>query len=247
MMRDMSATIVWIHGFPLSPAIFEKQRAIDGVQHVMPPLPGFGGAAPPQGSMSMDEYARGILAAMPHGKAIFAGLSMGGYICFSIARLAPERMSGLILIDTRATADNDEQRAGRYTTIEKVRAANSVEAVVEAMLPKMLTSDAPEEMRRRVREIMSASSTEGVIFALEAMAQRADSAELLPRIDVPALVVVGSDDPITPPSNAEEMARAIPNATLVNIPGAAHLANYEQWERFNGAVTSFIATSGDRT
>ena len=241
MMRDMSATIVWIHGFPLSPEIFEKQRAIEGVQHVMPALPGFGGAAAPRGSLSMDDYARHVLDEVTAEKAIFAGLSMGGYVCFSIARIAPERMAGLILIDTRATADNDEQRKGRYATIEKVRAAKSVEPVVESMLPKMLTHDAPAEMRGRVREIMSSSTVEGVVCALEAMAERPDSVELLPKIEVPTLVVVGGDDTITPPSNAEQMARGIRGATLVEIPGAGHLANYEKWERFNRAVGSFIA------
>src|SRR5687768_9642865 len=92
-------TIVWIHGFPLSSAMFEKQRSIDGVRHVMPDLPGFGRTPPPQKAMSMDDYARFVLEGVD--KATFAGFSMGGYIALAIARIAPERMEGLILIDTR--------------------------------------------------------------------------------------------------------------------------------------------------
>ncbi len=247
MMLDMKPTIVWIHGFPLSPAVFEKQREIEGVQHVIRALPGFGGAAAPQTRMSIDDYARQIVEELDEAEqAIFAGLSMGGYIALSIARNFPERMAGLILIDTRETADNDEQRKGRYAMIEKVREAGSVQPVVDGMLPKMLTPEAPEEMRERVREIMSSSSPEGVIAALEAMATRPDSTELLPKIDVPALVVVGAEDTITPPIDAERMARALPNATLVSIPGAGHLSNYEKWERFNRAVVSFTTTGSDR-
>ena len=246
MMLDMTPTIVWIHGFPLSPAVFEKQREIGGIQHVIRALPGFGGAAPPAKPMTIDDYARQIVEELDEAEqAIFAGLSMGGYIALSIARNFPERMSGLILIDTRETADNEEQRKGRYATMDKVR-AEGVQPVIDSMLPKMLTHEAPEEMRERVREIMASSSPEGVIAALEAMATRADSTDLLPRINVPALVVVGAEDTITPPSDAERMARALPHAMLVSIPGAAHLSNYEKWERFNRAVVSFTTSGNGR-
>ncbi|HYR29890.1 MAG TPA: alpha/beta fold hydrolase, partial [Thermoanaerobaculia bacterium] len=122
----------------------------------------------------------------------------------------------------------------------------SVAPVVEAMMPKMLTHDAPEDMRERVLEIMNSSSTEGVIAALEAMATRADSSDLLPKIAVPTLVVVGAEDTITPPTDAQRMARLIPNATYVEIPGAAHLSNYEKWERFNHAVVSFTTSENVR-
>jgi 3-oxoadipate enol-lactonase len=231
-------TIVWIHGFPLSSAMFEKQKSIEGVRHVMPDLPGFDGTPAAKHSMSMDDYARFVLAAVD-GQAIFAGFSMGGYIALAIARRAPERMEGLILIDTRETPDTADARKGRYDTIEKVR-AQGIPPVVDAMLPKMLTADAPQAMRDRVRAIMNTSSPEGVIAALEAMAQRPDSSKDLPNITVPTLIVVGAEDPITPPADAERMAAAIPNAKLVNIAGAAHMANFEKPEEFNAAVREFL-------
>ncbi len=117
----------------------------------------------------MDDYARHVLATAPE-RAIFAGLSMGGYVCFAIARLAPERVGGLILIDTRETADTDEGRKGRFESIEKVK-QHGVQAVVDAMLPKMVKA---EQYKARVREIMMSSSQEGVIAALRAMANRPD-------------------------------------------------------------------------
>ena len=234
-------TIVWIHGFPLSSAMFEKQRTIEGVRHVMPDLPGFGGT-PARSSMSMDDYARFVLDSVD-GQATFAGFSMGGYIALAIARRAPERMDGLILIDTRETADTDEARKGRYDTIEKVR-AQGITPVVDSMLPKMLSASAPQQMRDRVREIMNTSSPEGVMAALKAMAERPDSTKDLPNITVPTLIVVGAEDPITPPADAERMAAAIPNATLVKIAGAAHLANFEKAEELNAAVADFLARQG---
>ena len=233
-------TIVWIHGFPLSSEIFEAQKSIDGVRHVMPDLPGFGGE-PLQPINTMDDYARFILEQVD-GDFIAAGLSMGGYIAFAIARLAPERLQGLILLATRETADDEKQRQGRYDMIEKVR-AEGVTPVVEAMLPKMLTADAPDDMRERARRIMASSTSEGVIAALGAIATRPDSTALLPSLHVPVLIVVGEDDPITPPVDAERMARAFPNATLVRVPGAAHLVTVQKPEDVNAAVRNYVESA----
>ena len=236
-------TIAWIHGFPLSSAMFDKQHDIEAVQHLVPDLPGFGGTpAPVRGEITMDQYARRVLTELDRrgiARATFAGFSMGGYIALAIARIAPHRMDGLILIDTRETADTPEARQGRYDTIEKVR-AEGIASVVESMLPKMLSANAPQEMRDRVREIMNSSSPEGVMAALEVMAERRDSTAVLPTLEVPTLIVVGAEDPITPPADAERMAAAIPNAKLVKIAGAAHLSNFEKADEFNGAVRDFL-------
>jgi pimeloyl-ACP methyl ester carboxylesterase len=232
--------IIWIHGFPLSSRIFEPQKSFPGFA---PDLPGFGSAAPPLPDMTMDDYARAVLAQMDREKidrAIFAGLSMGGYICFALARIAPERMTGLILIDTRETPDNAEGKKGRYETIEKVK-EKGVSVVVDSMLPKMLTPSAPPELVSEARKIMMSSSPAGVTAALKAMAERPDSTETLRAITVPTLIVVGDSDTITPPSDAERMASLAPNATLAVIAGAAHLSNLEQPDQFNHAVESFLA------
>lgn len=226
-------TIVWLHGFPLTSRVFARQRAIAGVEHVMPDLPPL---------ESMDDYARFAVSQLDGrgiAKATFAGLSMGGYICFAVWRLFPERVNGLILIDTRETADTEEARKGRYENIAKVE-QHGVAVVADAMLPKMVVSEA---LRPEVREIMLSASPEFVKASLRAMAERPDSSPLLPSIDVPTLVVVGEEDTITPPADAERMAAAIPNARLVRIPGAAHLSNYEKPEEFNAAIQAHTFVS----
>ncbi len=235
--------ILWIHGFPLASSMYEHQLAIRGVRHVMPDLPGFGQSRPQGDQVSMDDYARMCIDLLDHrgiDRAVFAGFSMGGYICFAAARLAPERMRGLILIDTRETADTNEARKGRYDSIEKVK-KEGIRPIVESMLPKMLTPDAPPETRERVREIMSSSSADGVIAALHAMATRPDSTPLLGEIGVPTLVIVGEQDTVTPPTDAERMTAAIGGARLVRIAGAAHLSNYEKAAEVNRAVAAFVS------
>jgi 3-oxoadipate enol-lactonase len=234
--------ILWIHGFPFASSIYENQLAIRNVRHVMPDLPGFGQSPPDGGEVSMDAYARRMLELLDQrgiDRAVFAGLSMGGYICFAMARLAPQRMRGLILIDTRETADTEEGRKGRYDSIEKVK-REGVKPIVDSMLPKMLTPKAPREMRDRLREIMSSASPEGVIGALGAMATRPDSTPLLREIRVPTLIIVGEQDTITPPADSERMAATIPGAQLVKIAGAAHVSCFEKAAEVNRAVTAFV-------
>lgn len=235
--------ILWIHGFPLSSAIFEPQLAIRGGRHVIPDLPGFGQSRAGVGPMTVDDYARIALDQLDHrgiDRAVLAGMSMGGYICMAAARLAPARIAGLILIDTRETADDEKTRQGRYDTIEKVK-REGVGPVVESMLPKMVTAAAPQELKDRVREIMSSASVEGTIAALGALATRPDSTATLRTLKAPALIVVGEDDPITPPADAARMAALMPHARLVQLPNAAHLANMEQAEAFNREVTMWLA------
>jgi pimeloyl-ACP methyl ester carboxylesterase len=235
--------VLWIHGFPFASSIWENQLAIRKVRHVMPDLPGFGQSRPVGGDVSMETYARLMIDLLDHrgiDRAVVAGLSMGGYICFAMARLAPQRMRGLILIDTRETADNEAGRKARFESIEKVQ-REGVMPIVDSMLPKMLTAQAPAEMRDRLREIMSSASPDGVMAAQRAMANRPDSTALLRDMRVPALIVVGEEDPITPPADAERMAAAIRGATLVKIAGAAHASNFEKAAEVNRAVAAFVA------
>ncbi len=227
--------IIWIHGFPLNSQIFDGQKAIRGAEHKMPNLPGFGDRRQTT-IKGIGDYAKFILDSSPK-EAIFAGVSMGGYICFAIARIAPERVRGMILIDTRETADTPEARKGRYETIDKVE-KEGIKPVVDSMLPKMVLN---ESLKPKVRAIMESCTKEGIIAALRAMAERSDSSDLLPRISAPTLIVVGEKDPITPPPDSERMKNAMPNASLLKIPNAAHLSNMEYPDVFNSAVEQFLS------
>lgn len=237
-------TILWIHGFPLSSRIYEPQRQITEGRHFMPDLRGFGSADPPSTPLSIDDYADDMFAVLDKARvqmAIVAGLSMGGYIALAMARKSPSRIAGLILIDTREVADNEAARAKRKEAIGAV-GREGIEPVVRDMLPKLLRKNASPELVRRVETILRSSSAQGVISALAAMAGRPDSSELLPRLDMPALVVVGSEDVITPVAESERMASSLPRARLQIIQGAGHLSNFEKPKEFNDAVRRFLAT-----
>lgn len=239
--------IIWVHGFPLSSAIFEPQLAIPGHRHIAPDLPGFGRSPfDPAASSSIDAYGDAVASlaeSLDIRSATLAGVSMGGYVVFSMLRRHPALASSVILIDTRETPDSTEGRAGRATMADAVR-RDGAGVAVDQMFPKMLTPEtvaAGDWRADLVRRAMGSASVEGVVSALAAMAERPDSAATLGATRVPVLAIAGDRDAITPPSDASRMAALAPSGELVVIAAASHLSNVEQPAEFNRAVQAFLA------
>lgn len=239
-------TVVFIHAFPLDGRMWEAQaRAAEsaGWTAMTPDLPGFGARAPAQADL--EAWARDVLAGCDRrgvGRAVFAGLSMGGYVTFRIAALAPERVAGLVLADTRAAADAPEARERRTALAARVR-AEGVAFLANEILPSLLgeTSrrrrpDLVAEVRRRIL----AANPEGVARALLAMRDRPDSTPLLSSLRVPALVLAGAEDSLTPPAESRALAASLPAARFHEIPAAGHLSNLENPDAFNAALVEFL-------
>jgi 3-oxoadipate enol-lactonase len=189
-----------------------------------------------------DDLAALLDALKIHGKVIVCGLSMGGYATLAYYHKYPDRVAALILAATRAVDDSPEGRLGRDATAEKAR-LEGVEPVVSAMLPKMfspITADLNHPLLSLVQSIMLSISLEGMIADLHAMRDRPDSRPMLADISVPTLVLHGLEDQLIPSREAEDLAAAIPGATLQLIPNAGHLLNLEQPETFNLAVRNFL-------
>ncbi|HVT43289.1 MAG TPA: alpha/beta hydrolase [Thermoanaerobaculia bacterium] len=239
--------IVWIHGFPLSSELFSFQFSIRDARHIAPDLRGFGETPAPAGAVSMADHAADVLSLLDRlgiESAVMAGVSMGGYVLFEILRRAPERVEALILCDTRETADSAEAKKGRLDMIEQVR-SEGVGPIVDSMLPKMLTEEtlqAADERVRLVKRIMEAASPQGVIAALEAMAMRPDSTDVLRGCGIPAAILAGDHDLVTPPADAARMTSLLPNASLHLIQRAAHLANVERHDEVNRVISAFLDT-----
>ncbi len=243
--------LVLIHAFPMNADMWEAQldAVPPGWRYLAPDLRGFGRSDPaePNGAaaLSMDDYARDILALLDHlriDRAVIAGLSMGGYVAFALLRLAPQRVRGLVLASTRAEADSEEARAGRVAMLDLVD-RGGVPAVAEQMLPRLLgetTRVQRAAVQERVRAIARASSAGGIRNAIRRMMDRPDSSPLLRDIACPTLVVAAEEDGVTPADGARRMAQAIPGAGFAAIPHAGHLANMEQPVDFNLALQHFL-------
>jgi 3-oxoadipate enol-lactonase len=176
-------------------------------------------------------------------RAIFVGLSMGGYILLAFYRKYADRMKGLILADTRAQADTAEGKDGRFHMAQTAY-KKGPSAIADLMIQKLLSPQTIErrpDLVQQVRAMIESNQISGIAGNLMAMAERPDSVPLLSQITCPTQIIVGELDQATPPSDAKLMTDQIPNARLTVIPQAAHLANLEQPEAFNQIVMAFAA------
>lgn len=235
--------VLFIHGYPLDRTIWEHQVAhLDGWRRIAPDLRGMGESDAPGGDYGMATYSADLAALLDElgvERTVLCGLSMGGYVALDFLRRWPARVSGLILMDTRAEADTAEGRQGRDAAIQVARQSGA-EAIAEGMLPKILADGASPDMEDRVGAMMAATPVAGIIGALEAMKSRSDSTPMLRTIGVPTLVIVGEDDAITPPEQARVMARAIPGARLLIVSDAGHLPPVERPEVTTEALRDFL-------
>jgi pimeloyl-ACP methyl ester carboxylesterase len=175
---------------------------------------------------------------------VLAGFSMGGYVAFAFARKHPQRLRALILIATKADPDTDEARRGRREMAARV-SAEGAQPAIDAMLPRLVsdsTYSGRPEVVQQVARIASGATAEGIAAALEAMAARPSSLDLLPQITVPTLVIAGRDDVLMPPEPARAMASQIPNARFVEIADAGHTTPIESPAAVNAAMQGFLAT-----
>lgn len=236
--------LVLLHAFPLTAQMWRPQleRVPPDWRFIAPEL---SSAVPAGGQRTIDDYAADVgalLDSLKVDEAVIGGLSMGGYIAFALFRRSPELFTGMILADTRPQADSPQGRAGRVKMRELV-AREGVAAVADQMLPRLLSKQTMEkhpELVRRVREIIESNSPRAVDAALDAMMTRPDSTPDLPRMSCATLVIVGEEDSVTPPSEADAMHQAIKRSVLVPLPGAAHLSSLEQPEAFSRALADFL-------
>ncbi|HSE27189.1 MAG TPA: alpha/beta fold hydrolase [Gemmatimonadales bacterium] len=242
--------VVFLHGYPLDRTIWAHQVAnLPGFRRIAPDLRGFGRSDAPDLGYSMETWADDVAAlldALGEERAVLTGHSMGGYVAFEFARRHRDRLAGLILVDTRAGADSEEARRGRDAAIQLVR-ERGAGPIAEQMLPKLFAPGSPArrpEAVAQVEAVMRRTPVAGIAGALAAMRDRADSRPLLPTLDVPALVLVGAEDGITPPAEAEAMAAALPGAMLREIPEAGHMASLEQPEVVTAAIAEFLGGIG---
>lgn len=266
--------LVLLHAFPLHSAMWDGVLAVlDRQLDPLPgslllvDLPGLGASPVPAGQPDLAVSADAVVAAMDAegiDRAVLAGVSMGGYVALAIARRHPERLAGLGLIDTKATADGEEARANRERVAQAVTGAEGTQALLpslDALLGETTRRDRPQIVER-VRGWMLDANAAGVAWSQRAMAGRPDSTDVLASLSVsftgsgagsgglPVAVVVGAEDGLTPLSEAEAMVAALtgdpaaPSAvTLTVVPAAGHLAAIEQPEPVAQALAALWASS----
>jgi pimeloyl-ACP methyl ester carboxylesterase len=240
------STLLLLHAFPLSSEMWRPQleHVPDGWRFVAPDLKGFGAGAR-GAATSLDDMAEEVqrlLDGLGVARAVICGLSMGGYLTLTLYRRAPGLFRGLILANTRATADTPEGRTAREKMAALVRSEGPA-AVASQMLPKLLgeSSHASRpDLPVLLRRLIEANPADGLEGAIHAMKARPDSSDLLRHVQLPALVIAGEEDVLIPPAEAEAMHRLLPQSTCVLIRRAGHLSNLEAPGAFSAALQTFL-------
>jgi YbgC/YbaW family acyl-CoA thioester hydrolase len=243
--------VLLVHGFPLDRTMWREQiDGLDDYRVIAPDLRGMGQSDAPDLGYSINIYAADLAAlldALGVEQVVLGGLSMGGYIAFEFLRQWRSRVRGLVLMDTRATADDAEARRGRDAAAALARDSGA-EAIAEAMLPKLLApatlAERPDVVQR-VGGMITNNPVAGIVGALAAMRDRPGSEPLLPTLaGLPTLVLAGDSDSLTPPDQARAMAQAIPGARFAVISRAGHLTPVEQPEQVLAQLRDFLKSIG---
>jgi pimeloyl-ACP methyl ester carboxylesterase len=245
--------LVLLHAFPLSSAMWLSQReGLSGLCRVITPdLRGFGGSPLGDDEPSLDASADDVAALLDKldlDRVVLGGLSMGGYVAMAFLRRHPDRVSALVLADTKAGADPEPVKANR----ERIAAAvveDGSTVLADDVLPTLTgrTTAASRPMAAgRVRALVQAAPAPAVAWAQRAMAARPDSFDTLRAFDRPSLVVVGDEDELSSPADAQAMVEALPDARLAVIREAGHLTAVETPEAFTAEVAGFLVELAER-
>ncbi|GAA0582847.1 alpha/beta fold hydrolase [Caenispirillum bisanense] len=189
---------------------------------------------------SMEGFAARLLADVPQQFAI-AGLSMGGYIAQEVMRQAPERVRGLALLDTNARADRPEQQEARREFVRRAESGDFMD-VVDEMYPLLVAPSRLEDadLKKTCADMAARVGVVGFARQQNAIINRPDGRGDLKAVRVPALVLCGAEDAMTPPKVHQEMVDQLPDCEYVVIDGCGHLSTLEAPEAVNTAFRQWL-------
>jgi 3-oxoadipate enol-lactonase len=241
--------VILLHGFPLCRQMWQPQISAltaAGYRVIAPDLRGFGESEAPDGPYSMEVYADDVVGLLDHlgiEQAVVCGMSMGGYVLFSLMERHAQRLAAAAFLVTRAAGDDEGGRTKR-TKLAHAAREQGAQPVAEAFSNLLFAPETPRlrpELVARVEGWMLATDVRGLAGGLLAMRDRRDYTGVLGAIDLAALVVGAEQDKAIPLEHSRALHEHLPNSRLCIIPGAGHLANLEEPEAFNTCLLDFLA------
>jgi len=192
---------------------------------------------------SIAGMAATVMAEAPAQQFALAGLSMGGYVAMEIMRRAPERVTRLALLDTRAALDAGEETARRHELMRLAQTERGFTPVTTRLLPLLVhpARVKDEPLVRIIRAMAERVGVEAYLRNQQAIMSRPDFRPELPRIGCPTLVLCGREDALTSLEMHKEMVRLIPTARLVVIERCGHLCTLERPVEVNVALRNWLS------
>lgn len=238
--------VVLLHPFPTHHEFWlpAAQQLTARYRVILPDLRAHGESEAGEGPATMEKQAADlsrILDDAQVGRAVFCGVSIGGYILFEFLRRYRDRLSGLVLCCTRPQADTPDARNARLKTAQQVLELGA-EWFADLMLPKLLGTTVREtrpDLVQQARRMMLRMSPQDISQVQHGMAERPDSVPTLRTINVLSLILVGEEDSIATMADGELMRQHIPGSRLLVIPKAGHFAAWEQPEGVGKLLRQF--------
>jgi pimeloyl-ACP methyl ester carboxylesterase len=222
--------IAFLHALPFDGRMWAPQvEAFADHEVHAPTLYGLGS--------SFDDWALGVLQEVP-GRFLAVGASMGGYTGCAIARLAPERLQGLVLVGSRADADPPERAPLREEWIRIARDQGG-EGLWNAQAKDFFAPGMSDELFEQAHRIAAEQEPEDLVRAVAAIRDRPESTEAVTG-GLPLLVVAGDADPLIPTEVGVALADASPNGRAEILEGCGHIPNLERPDAFNRILATFV-------
>ena len=238
-----------LHGSPTDRHVWDGQvgdLVSAGLRVVRPDLRGHGESPLGDGPSTVEAMADDVLALADDlgiPRFLLGGFSFGGWVSMEIVRAHPERVLGLLLVSTGARPDTPKEKAGRGQQAAQLRGEG---IRVDGYRDRVLTQDTLRnrpEVWQAARNSMAAVSAEGRARAVEGMGSRSDFRPVLKGVRIPALVVAGAEDPVTPPELAREIHGLIPGSFLQVVEGASHFVTLEAPGIVSQAISNWLRFS----
>ena len=239
--------LVLLHPFPASHEFWMPVAEALAARYrvTLPDLRGHGASQPGSGPATMEKQATDLARVCDDagiGKAVFGGVSIGGYVLFEFWRRHRERVAGLMLCCTRANADTEEGRAARLASVDEV-AKRGPEPFLDAQIERLVgetTHRNRPDIAAAARRMMGQMTVAGIAEVQRGMAVRPDSTPTLATINVPTLIVAGEEDVVAPLEEAQRMHRAVAGSQLRVISKAGHYAVFERPEAASEIIREFL-------
>ena len=201
---------------------------------------GHGLSAAPAGPYSLEQLGKdalSILDTLGVKKAHWMGLSKGGAVGQWLLLNAPDRIERAVLANTAAQFGTADTWNDRLRTLRELGLQGMVDAVIDRWFTKEFQAKAPEAIAR-IKAAFEKTPADGYAACMAAL-RDIDLRDAIRNIRNQVLVIIGKNDPATPPEAGKAIAAAIPGARLVELD-AAHLSNIEAADEFNKAVIDFL-------
>ena len=248
--KNATNNLVLVHPFPFDSRIWDQlaSKLSDSNYLIAPDLRGCGQTALGTEEPNLDLLARDLIELIESiglTKVILAGISLGGYVAMAMARLDPSLISGLILLDTKASSDSPQAKENRFRIARQMSENSKTSLFVTQMAENIVSTNTKlnkSEVYEQVISWMTEAKPETIAWLQIAMANRPASFLTLAQIDVPTLLIRGSADSISTEMDFLEMKKYLKQVTSIEIENAGHLPIIEDPVATANAIETWLTT-----